>query len=85
MQCGIAIANMFQKAGFQDGIFQTLVGDSSVVEHLIDSDISAVTFTGSTSVGIKVGQMSASNLKKCVLELGGSDPFIVCSDADMAQ
>lgn len=85
MQCGIAIANMFQKAGFQDGIFQTLVGDSSIVEHLIDSDISAVTFTGSTSVGIKVGQMSASNLKKCVLELGGSDPFIVCSDADIEK
>ena len=83
MQCGIEIANMFQKAGFQDGIFQTLVGDSSIVEPLIDSDISAVTFTGSTSIGIKVAQRAAFNLKKCVLELGGSDPFIVCSDADV--
>jgi succinate-semialdehyde dehydrogenase/glutarate-semialdehyde dehydrogenase/succinyl-CoA reductase len=85
MQCGIEIGNMFRKAGFQDGIFQTLVGDSSIVEPLIDSDISAVTFTGSTSIGIKVAQKAASNLKKCVLELGGSDPFIVCNDADIEK
>ncbi len=85
MQCGIEIENMFRKAGFQDGVFQTLVGDSSIVEPLIDSDISAVTFTGSTSAGTKVAQKAMSNLKKCVLELGGSDPFIVCSDADIEK
>jgi acyl-CoA reductase-like NAD-dependent aldehyde dehydrogenase len=85
MQCGIAIENTFRKAGFQDGIFQTLIGDSGIVEPLIDSDVGAVTFTGSTSVGAKVAQRAALNLKKCVLELGGSDPFIVCSDADVEK
>ncbi|MBI5145969.1 MAG: NAD-dependent succinate-semialdehyde dehydrogenase [Thaumarchaeota archaeon] len=85
MQCGIEIENMFRKAGFQEGIFQTLVGDSSIVEPLIDSDVGGVTFTGSTSVGAKVAQRAALNLKKCVLELGGSDPFIVCSDADVEK
>jgi len=85
MQCGIEIERLFRKAGFQDGVFQTLVGDSSIVEPLIDSDVSAVTFTGSTSVGIKVAQRSSSQLKKCVLELGGSDPFIVCNDADIEK
>lgn len=85
MQCGIEIENLFRKAGFQDGVFQTLVGDSSIAEPLIDSDVSAVTFTGSTSVGIKVAQRSSSQLKKCVLELGGSDPFIVCNDADIEK
>lgn len=85
MQCGIEIENMFRKAGFQEGVFQTLVGDSSIVEPLIDSDINAVTFTGSTSVGTLIAQKAASNLKKCVLELGGSDPFIVCSDADIEK
>lgn len=85
MQCGIEIENMFRKAGFQEGVFQTLVGDSSIVEPLIDSNINAVTFTGSTSVGTLIAQKAMSNLKKCVLELGGSDPFIVCSDADIEK
>ena len=48
IQCGIEIENTFRKAGFPDGVFQTLVGDSSIAETLIDSDINAVTFTGST-------------------------------------
>lgn len=82
MQCGIEIENIFKKAGFPDGIFQTIVGDSKMAEKLIDSDINAVTFTGSNVVGSKVAQRATSQIKKCVLELGGSDPFIVCSDAD---
>src|SRR5574338_1550187 len=85
MQCGIEIENIFRKAGFPDGVFQTLVGDSSIVEPMIDSDINAVTFTGSTTVGAKVAQRATSQLKKCVLELGGSDPFIVCDDADVEK
>ena len=83
MQCGIEIEKMFTKTGFPEGIFQTLVSDSSMAEKLIDSDINAVTFTGSNIVGAKVAQRATSQIKKCVLELGGSDPFIVCSDADV--
>ena len=85
MQCGIEIEHLFKKSGFPDGVFQTLVGDSSIVESMIDSDINAVTFTGSTSIGAKVAQRATSQLKKCVLELGGSDPFIVCDDADVEK
>jgi acyl-CoA reductase-like NAD-dependent aldehyde dehydrogenase len=55
--------------------FQTLVGDSAIAESLIDSDINAVTFTGSVPVGAKVAQRATSQIKKTVLELGGSDPF----------
>lgn len=85
MQCGIEIERIFKKAGFPEGVFQTFVGDSSIVEPMIDSDINAVTFTGSTTVGAKVAQRATSQLKKCVLELGGSDPFIVCDDADIEK
>jgi acyl-CoA reductase-like NAD-dependent aldehyde dehydrogenase len=85
MQCGIEIEKAFNRAGLQDGVFQTLVGDSSIAESLIDSDINAVTFTGSVPVGAKVAQRATSKLKKTVLELGGSDPFIVCEDADIEK
>jgi acyl-CoA reductase-like NAD-dependent aldehyde dehydrogenase len=85
MQCGIEIEKTFKSAGLPDGVFQTLVGDSSIAESLIDSDINAVTFTGSVPVGAKVAQRATSQIKKTVLELGGSDPFIVCEDADMEK
>jgi acyl-CoA reductase-like NAD-dependent aldehyde dehydrogenase len=85
MQCGIEIEKTFNSAGLPDGVFQTLVGDSSVAESLIDSDINAVTFTGSVPVGAKVAQRATSQIKKTVLELGGSDPFIVCEDADIEK
>jgi succinate-semialdehyde dehydrogenase/glutarate-semialdehyde dehydrogenase/succinyl-CoA reductase len=85
MQCGIEIENTFQRVGVPDGVFQTLVGDSTIAESLIDSDINAVTFTGSVAVGAKVAQRATSQLKKTVLELGGSDPFIVCEDADLEK
>jgi acyl-CoA reductase-like NAD-dependent aldehyde dehydrogenase len=83
MQCGIEIERTFNKVGLPQGVFQTLVGDSSIAESLIDSDINAVTFTGSVPVGAKVAQRATSQVKKTVLELGGSDPFIVCEDADI--
>jgi acyl-CoA reductase-like NAD-dependent aldehyde dehydrogenase len=86
MQCGIEIEKTFDKAGVPQGVFQTLVGDSRAAETLIDSNgISAVTFTGSVPVGAKVAQRATSQLKKTVLELGGSDPFIVCEDADIEK
>ncbi len=83
MQCGIEIEKTFDKAGLSEGIFKTVIGDSSVAEILVDSDVNAVTFTGSVPVGAKVAQRATSQLKKTVLELGGSDPFIVCADADI--
>ena len=86
MQCGIEIEKTFSKAGVPQGIFQTLIGDSRIAETLIDSDgINAVTFTGSVPVGAKVAQRATSQLKKTVLELGGSDPFIICDDADIEK
>jgi acyl-CoA reductase-like NAD-dependent aldehyde dehydrogenase len=84
-QCGIEIERTFRKAGVPEGVFKTLVGDSSIAESLIDSDVNAVTFTGSVPVGAKVAQRATSQLKKTVLELGGSDPFIVCEDADIEK
>ena len=86
MQCGIEIEKTFIRADIPEAVFQTLVGDSSIAETLIDSDsINAVTFTGSVPVGAKVAQRATSKLKKTVLELGGSDPFIVCEDADVEK
>ena len=81
MQSGIEIEKAFTESGIPDGIFQTVVGSVDSANHLIDSDVNAVTFTGSTNAGAKVGERAARNLKKCVLELGGSDPFIVLDDA----
>ena len=81
LQSGIEIEKAFTESGVPDGIFQTVIGSVDVANHLIDSDISAVTFTGSTNAGAKVGERAAMHLKKCVLELGGSDPFIVLDDA----
>jgi len=86
LQCGLEIQKAFTNAGVPDGVFQTITGDSRVAENLIDSqDVNAVTFTGSVSAGGKVAQRAASKIKKSVLELGGSDPFIVCNDADIEK
>src|SRR5574339_139544 len=86
IQCGLKIQEMFKKAGVPEGVFQTIVADSTMAEKLIDEEnVRAVTFTGSVSAGSKVAQKAVSNLKKCVLELGGSDPFIVCGDADIEK
>ncbi len=82
--CGIEIHKLFKKIGLED-VFQTVVGNYKIAEFLIDSDIDAVTFTGSVEAGARVAQRSSSRLKKCVLELGGSDPFIVCKDADLEK
>ena len=84
MQCGLEIEKTFEKVGLPEGVFQTVVGNSSISEFLIDSkNTNAVTFTGSVQVGAKVAERATSKLKKTVLELGGSDPFIVCEDADI--
>jgi succinate-semialdehyde dehydrogenase/glutarate-semialdehyde dehydrogenase/succinyl-CoA reductase len=85
MQCGVEIEKTISKSGAADGVFSTIIGNSKMAEMLIDSNIDGVTFTGSIEIGAKVAQRATSRLKKCVLELGGSDPFIVLDDADIEK
>jgi succinate-semialdehyde dehydrogenase / glutarate-semialdehyde dehydrogenase len=82
--CALAIEKIMKKAGAPKGLFQTLLLPSEEVATLIArTEIAAVTFTGSTVAGKKVASIAAQNLKKQVLELGGSDPYIVLDDADI--
>ena len=83
-QCALAIEEVVREAGLPDGVFRTLmISASQVAEVIEDSRIKAVTLTGSESAGRKVAACAGANLKKTVLELGGSDPFIVLEDADL--
>ncbi len=83
-QCALAIEIAFRAAGFPEGLFQTLLIGSSEVPKLIESPvIAAVTLTGSEEAGRQVAASAGRMLKKTVLELGGSDPFIVLADADL--
>jgi succinate-semialdehyde dehydrogenase/glutarate-semialdehyde dehydrogenase len=83
-QCALAIEDIFRRAGFIDGAFQTLLVGSEAVQGLIaDARIAAVTLTGSEGAGRSVGGAAGKNLKKSVLELGGSDPFVVMPSADL--
>jgi succinate-semialdehyde dehydrogenase / glutarate-semialdehyde dehydrogenase len=83
-QCSLLIEDVFRQAGFPEGCFQSLLLESKKVESIISkNEIAAVTLTGSEAAGVKVAEAAGRNLKKCVLELGGSDPFIVLEDADV--
>jgi succinate-semialdehyde dehydrogenase/glutarate-semialdehyde dehydrogenase len=83
-QCALAIEDVFRRAGFEDGVFQTLlVGSEAVAGMLDDERVAAATLTGSTPAGQSVAERAGRNLKKTVLELGGSDPFIVMPSADL--
>jgi succinate-semialdehyde dehydrogenase/glutarate-semialdehyde dehydrogenase len=83
-QCALAIESIFLEAGFPEGAFQTLlIGSSQVDAVLGDTRVVAATLTGSEQAGIQVGVGAARRIKKVVLELGGSDPFIVMPSADL--
>src|SRR6202161_1911704 len=83
-QCALAIESIFLEAGFPEGVFQTLLIGSQRVDALLnDPRVVAATLTGSEQAGIQVGIGAAKRIKKVVLELGGSDPFIVMPSADL--
>jgi succinate-semialdehyde dehydrogenase / glutarate-semialdehyde dehydrogenase len=82
--CALAIEEILLQGGFPKGVFQTiLIGSKSVRQVIAHPFVKAVTLTGSTEAGKQVAQQAASHLKKTVLELGGSDPYIVLEDADL--
>src|SRR5690349_11996136 len=83
-QAALAIEEVFKEAGIPDGVFQTLLIGSAAVDAIIaDKRVAGVTLTGSDAAGVHVAQTAGKELKKSVLELGGSDPFVVLEDADV--
>lgn len=82
----LAIAEVFEAAGFPQGVFTSVITNHEVSSNMIASGyVQGVSFTGSVQAGSMIGQLAAKNLKKFVLELGGSDPFIVLEDADVEK
>jgi succinate-semialdehyde dehydrogenase/glutarate-semialdehyde dehydrogenase len=83
-QCALALEKIFHDAGLPPAAFRTLlIGNEPVAQLLADPRVAAVTLTGSERAGVAVGTAAGQHLKKAVLELGGSDPFIVLADADL--
>jgi acyl-CoA reductase-like NAD-dependent aldehyde dehydrogenase len=84
--CALELEKIFIEAGFPEGVYQTLLVDGPTASSLISRDeINAVSFTGSRPAGEKVAEAAGRNIKKFVLELGGSDPLIVLEDADIEK
>jgi succinate-semialdehyde dehydrogenase/glutarate-semialdehyde dehydrogenase len=84
--CALVIEDLVKQSGFPPHVFQTLmVGSKAVAKVIAHPHVKAVTLTGSTEAGIKVAQQAGSLIKKTVLELGGSDPYIVLADADLEK
>ncbi|MFZ1026852.1 MAG: NAD-dependent succinate-semialdehyde dehydrogenase [Limnoraphis robusta] len=83
-QCALAIAEIFTQAGFPEGVFQTLlIGSDKVAQVIADDRVKAGTLTGSEPAGMSFASLAGKHIKKTVLELGGSDPFIVLESADL--
>lgn len=86
MGCAYLIRDALQQAGFPQGVFDVInVAQEGVSRTIADPRIAAVTLTGSVRAGTAIGAQAGAALKKCVLELGGSDPFIVLNDADLDE
>jgi succinate-semialdehyde dehydrogenase / glutarate-semialdehyde dehydrogenase len=82
--CALAIEKIFHDAGFPEGVFQTLLIDHNQLRSAIrNRAVRAVTLTGSTAAGRAVAKLAGDRLKKTVLELGGSDPYLILADADL--
>jgi succinate-semialdehyde dehydrogenase/glutarate-semialdehyde dehydrogenase len=82
--CALAIESVFEEAGFPENLFKTLIISSAAVEAVVSNDkVAAVTLTGSEGAGRQIASLAGKHLKKTVLELGGSDAFIICADADL--
>jgi acyl-CoA reductase-like NAD-dependent aldehyde dehydrogenase len=81
----LKLQEAFADAGFPENVFQAVIGDYRVGEALVQADIDAVSVTGSINTGRRVAGLASQGLKKFVLELGGSDPFVVLEDADLNQ
>jgi succinate-semialdehyde dehydrogenase / glutarate-semialdehyde dehydrogenase len=85
-QCALAIESIFREAGFPEGVFQSLLIDTKATLALLEDDrVKAVSLTGSEKAGAAVASAAGKNIKKSLLELGGSDPFIVLADADISK
>jgi len=85
-QCAVALEELFRDAGAPDGVFQTLLIGSDAIPRILDDErVAAVTLTGSERAGQDVAARAGRQLKKTVLELGGSDPFIVMPSADLER
>jgi aldehyde dehydrogenase len=80
----LKIEEAFKDAGFPENVFQVVIGDYKAGELLVQSEIDAVSFNGSLQAGKRIGELASKNLKKFVLILGGSDPFVVLEDADLS-
>ena len=84
-RCALELERIFAEAGAPQGLFGVLIARGEGLERLVaDQRIAAVTLTGSERAGVAVARAAGESLKKCVLELGGSDPFVVLADADLA-
>ena len=84
--CALALEEVFAEAGYPEGVFQTmLIGSEQVEDVLADDRVRAATLTGSGPAGSAVAETAGKHLKKTVLELGGSDPFVVLEDADLER
>jgi len=82
-QSGLALQEVFDSTGIPPGTFNVVLGSSEVASYMIEANTAAVSFTGSVPAGRDVAEQASRQLKKSVLELGGSDPFIVLDDADL--